>query len=112
MSDEEERVAGSGPPEMIEVTVRVPARVLADYDADVARGIFDDRDEALRLGIVENWRFRNGRFSTLRIDLRDPADRRPDTDKPEAGELLAAADEFVDPDTGEPDAGEVPEEES
>jgi Arc/MetJ-type ribon-helix-helix transcriptional regulator len=109
MSDKKE--PGAAPPEMIEVTVRVPARVLADYNADVDRGIYADRDESLRVALVDSWRFRQRRFSTLRIDLRDPADKRPDTDKPEAGELLAAADSLRDPETGEPEAGEGDERE-
>jgi Arc/MetJ-type ribon-helix-helix transcriptional regulator len=80
--------AGAAPPEMVEVVVRVPARVLADYDADVSRGIYENRDEALRLGLVESWRYHQGRYSTLRIELRESPDKRPDTGKPEAGRRL------------------------
>ncbi len=111
MSDKEEPAAGAEPPKMVEVTVRVPARVLADYDADVVGGIFTDRDEALRQGLIESWRYHRGRYSTLRIDLRDPSDKRPDTGEPEVGEILAAADALTDPETGEPELGEATEDE-
>ena len=97
--------AGAAPPEMVEVVVRVPARVLADYDADVSRGIYENRDEALRLGRVESWRYHQGRYSTLRIELRDSPDKRPDTGKPEATDVLAAADSLTDTETGKPQAG-------
>jgi Arc/MetJ-type ribon-helix-helix transcriptional regulator len=90
---------------MVEVVVRVPVRVLADYDADVRRGIYEDRDEALRLGLVESWRYHQGRYSTLRIELRDSPDKRPDTGKPEATDVLAAAESLSDPETRETEAG-------
>lgn len=102
----EDPAAGAGPTEMVEVAVRMPVRVLADYDLDVSRGIYETRDEALRIGLVESWRYHRGRFSALRIDLRDPADKRPDKGKPETTEVLAAADALMDPKTGEPEAGE------
>ena len=107
MSNEtEEPAAGAELPEMVEVVVRVPARVLADYDADVGRGIYESRDEALRLGLVESWRYHQGRYSTLRIELRDSPDKRPDTGKPEATDVLAAADSLSDPETEKPEAGD------
>ena len=90
MSDETESPATG--PELVEVSVRVPARVLADYDADVEGGIYVDRDEALRQGLVESWRFHQGRYSTIRIELRDPADRRPDTTPtPPVEDVIAAS---------------------
>lgn len=95
---------------MVEVVVRVPARVLAGYDADVAGGIHQDRDEALRAGLIESWRYFNGRYSTLRIELRNSPSKRPDTDKADPMDTLAAADALTDPETGEPEAGEAPDE--
>jgi len=90
------------PPEMVEVTVRVPSRVLAEYDGDVSAGIYASRDEALRQGLVESWRYHRGRYSTLRIELRVPADKRPDTDEtPEVMDVLAAGESLK----GEPEGG-------
>jgi Arc/MetJ-type ribon-helix-helix transcriptional regulator len=111
MSEEpEESAQGAEPPEMVEVTVRVPARVLADYDADVGRGIYETRDEALRCGLVESWRYYKGRYSTLRIELRDSPSKRPDTDKADAMDTLAAADALTDSETGELESGEATDE--
>jgi Arc/MetJ-type ribon-helix-helix transcriptional regulator len=79
-------------PEMVEVTVSVPARLLADYDRGVASGFYASRDEALRHGLTESWRHHRGRYCTVRLDLLDPADKRPDTgaeDQPETTEPKA-----------------------
>jgi hypothetical protein len=48
MSDEPESPAAG--PDLVEVSVRVPAPIFADYDADVTGGIYADRDEARRRG--------------------------------------------------------------
>ncbi len=81
------------PPEMVAVTVSVPASLLAGYDREVSAGYYASREEALRHGLIESWRHHQGNYSTVRVDLRDPSDTRPDT---------RAADE---PETPEPDAG-------
>jgi hypothetical protein len=105
MSDNPEKPA---PPEMVRVTIDMPAGLLAGYDEDVERGIHPTREAALLDGLVESYRHHRGRYSTLRIDLRDPDDRRPDTPRDEgsAADAIAAADALTNPETGEPEAGE------
>jgi hypothetical protein len=69
-------------------------------------GIYADLDEAIRQGLIESWRHHRDRYSTLRIDLRDPADRRPDTEpQPPAEDIIAAAEALKD----EGDAQELAE---
>jgi hypothetical protein len=95
-------------PEMVRVTIEIPAGLLAGYDDDVERGIHPSREAALLHGLVESHRHHKGRYSTLRIDLREPNDRRPDTPRDEgsAADAIAAADALTDPETGQPEAGE------
>ncbi len=85
------------PAETVKVTVAVPVNLLADYDREVAAGFYAgfyaSRDEALRHGLIESWRHHRGRYCTVRLDLLDPADNRPDTSA--SGQ----------PDTAEPNAG-------
>jgi Arc/MetJ-type ribon-helix-helix transcriptional regulator len=93
-------------PEMIEVTFRVPARLLADYQEGVRSGYYAGIDEALRHGLVESWRHNQGRYSTLRIDLRDPEDKRPDNEpRPQVDDVLAASDALQDEEHANSDAG-------
>ena len=66
----------------------------------------------MRCGLVESWRYYQGRFSTLRIErlLRDRPSIRPDTNKADPMDTLAATDVLTEPETGEPGAGEAPNE--
>jgi hypothetical protein len=98
--------------ETIPVTINVPSGLLAGYDAEVERGIYETREIALLHGRVESHRHHHGRYSTLRVDLRRPDDPRPDTppDGEAVEDALAAADAMRDAATGEPDAGEASDE--
>jgi hypothetical protein len=98
--------------ETIPVTIDIPTGLLAGYDAEVERGIYQTRETALLHGLVESHRHHHGRYSTLRVDLRRPDDPRPDTpsDDGDVEDALAAADAILDSETGEPDAGEPSEE--
>ena len=89
----EDPAAAPEPAEMVKVTVSVPVNLLADYDRDVSAGFYASRDEALRHGLTESWRHHRGRYCTVRLDLLDPTDNRPDTSA--SGR----------PDTAEPNAG-------
>ncbi len=97
MTDAEEP-AMPATPEMVEVTISIPASLLADYDRDVTAGYYASRDEALRQGLMESWRHHNGSYSTIRVDLRHPEDKRPDT---------RAGDESETPDSGAGGAGDT-----
>lgn len=97
MTEAEDALPAPEPPEMVEVTVSLPANLLADYDREVSTGYYASREEALRQGLLESWRHHRGSYSTIRVDLRDPSDKRPDTrtaDEPETRESDAGgADE-------------------
>jgi hypothetical protein len=94
-------------PETIRVTIEIPAGLLAGYDEDVERGTHPSREAALLDGLIESHRHHKGRYSTLRIDLRGPNNRRPDTPRDEgsAADAIAAADALTDPETEQPEAG-------
>jgi hypothetical protein len=79
--------------ETVAVTINVPTGLLAGYDAEVERGIYETREIALLHGLVESHRHHHGRYSTLRVDLRRPDDPRPDTPPDDDGveDALAAA---------------------
>jgi Arc/MetJ-type ribon-helix-helix transcriptional regulator len=99
MSDETEEPAAAPetPPEMVEVTIQLPPALVSHYDGEVQAGIYASRDEALRHSMVEGYRHHRGRYSTLRIDIRDPEDKRPDTEpEPPVDDLLAARDAAED----------------
>jgi hypothetical protein len=100
-------------PETVPVTVNVPVGLLASYDGDVERGIYASRECALLHGLVESARHHGGRYSTLRVDLLRPTDRRPDTphDEDSVDDALAAVDAMQDPETGKPGAGKGEERE-
>jgi hypothetical protein len=95
-------------PETLPVTVNVPVGLLARYDGDVERGIYGTRESALLHGLVESARHHGGRYSTLRVDLLRPTDRRPVTphDNDSVDDAPAAVDAMQDPETGEPEPGE------
>jgi hypothetical protein len=111
MSDEPE-IPEPARPETVSVTIEIPVGLLAGYDGDVEKGIYASRESALIHGLVESARYHGGRYSTLRVDLLRPSDRRPDTpfDDESVDDALAAADALTDPETGEPEAGEAPDE--
>ena len=91
----EDPAAAPATPGMVDVTVSLPAGLLADYDRGVTAGIYSCRDEALRHGLTDSWRHHRGRYYTLRVDLLDPEDMRPDTNaegEPEANEPETGGD--------------------
>jgi hypothetical protein len=108
-TEEPDAASEPTPPTMIPVTIEIPDGLLAGYDGDVELGIYPSRESALLHGLVESSRHHRGRYSTLRIDLLDPADKRPDTprDADSAADALAAAAELLDEGgEAEPDSGE------
>lgn len=54
MTEAEDALPAPEPPEMVEVTVSVPANLLADYDREVSTGYYASREEALRQGLLES----------------------------------------------------------
>jgi Arc/MetJ-type ribon-helix-helix transcriptional regulator len=48
--------ATSEPPEMVPITLRIPAQILSAIDEDVADGMYADTEEGLRHSLVESWR--------------------------------------------------------
>jgi hypothetical protein len=58
MSDKPEEPEADEPPihPTVPVALGIPKGMLADYDADVSRGLYADRQTALLDGLVEGWR--------------------------------------------------------
>lgn len=94
LSDEsEEPHIGPSHP-TVPVTVNIPEGMLRDYDGEVERGIYANRETALLDALVEGWRHHRGRYSTLRVDIGLAGEKkaRPDTDDVDLEDAASAAE--------------------
>jgi Arc/MetJ-type ribon-helix-helix transcriptional regulator len=98
MSDESDEPQIGPTHPTVPVTVSIPEGMLRDYDGDVERGLYADREAALLDALVEGWRHHQGRYSTLRVDIGLAGEKkaRPDTDDVDLEEAASAAEALKD----------------
>ena len=98
MSDETDEPPIGPTHPTVPVTVNIPEGMLRDYDGDVERGLYADREAALLDALVEGWRHHRGRNSTLRVDIGLAAEKkaRPDSDDVDLEDAASAAEALRD----------------